>query len=244
MEEIDRHITIRTPEGERAVDIYSEEGLRVLADLWTRSGWEHKLSYEVTWLGVPIIQLPNDMVMVQELIWRVRPDVIVECGVAHGGALVLYASLCELMRRGRVIGIDIEIRKYNRLAIEGHPMSHRITLIERSSTDEATLDEVRGHVGDDDVVLVLLDSNHTRAHVRSELELYAPLVTPDSYIVVFDSVMASLTDAPRGSPDWTDDNPGQAVQDFLADHPEFEVDERYTRLLETYCRGGYLRRRR
>ncbi len=240
--QLDSTITVRSSTGERDVDIYTEDGLAVLAELWTRSGWQHKLSYEVTWLGVPIIQIPEDILMVQELIWKVRPDVVVESGVAHGGALILYASLFELMGRGRVIGIDVEIRKYNRLAIQSHPMSDRITLIERSSTDDDTLQEVRALIRPDETVLVMLDSNHSRAHVRDELERYAPLVAPGSYVVVFDSVMTMVHDAPNGQPSWADDNPLAAVEDFLAAHPEFVQDRGYERLRATYCRGGFLRR--
>lgn len=236
-------ITVRSAEGERDVDIYSREGFELLADLWTRSGWQNKLSYEVTWMGIPIIQLPEDILIVQELIWKIRPNVIIEAGVAHGGALILYASLLELMGRGRVVGIDVEIRKYNRLAIESHPMSKRITLIERSSIDDSTVAEVQSLVRPEDTVLVMLDSNHTRAHVRDELQLYAPLVSPGSYLIVFDSVMTMVHDAPNGQESWISDNPLAAVEEFLSDHPEFEQDREYERLLVTYCRGGFLRRR-
>jgi cephalosporin hydroxylase len=238
----DRLITVRTAEGEREIDIYSPEGFAVVANLWTRSNWQRKLSYEVTWLGIPIIQLPEDILMVQELIWKNRPDVIVESGVAHGGALILYASLLELLGRGRVIGIDIEIRKYNRLAIESHPASRRIALIEGSSTDASTFEAVRGRIQPGESVMVMLDSNHTRDHVRAELELYAPLVGPGGYVVVFDEVMPMVADAPNGKPSWDSDNPLEAVRDFLAGHPDFEPDLGYERLGTTYCRSGFLRR--
>ncbi len=238
----ERIIKVQTPDGEKAVDIYSTEGFAVLANLWTRSNWQHKLSYEVTWLGIPIIQLPEDILMVQELVWKNRPDVIVESGVAHGGALVLYASLLELLGRGRVIGVDIEIRKYNRLAIESHPTSKRITLIEGSSTDAGTVDAVRSRIKPGERVMVMLDSNHTRDHVRAELEAYAPLVGPGGYVVVFDEVMPMVADAPNGKPTWDLDNPLSAVEDFLAAHPEFEIDRGYERLQVTYCRSGFLRR--
>lgn len=234
--------TVRTSAGERELNAYTPEGFRALADLWTRAGWQQKLSYEVTWLGIPIIQLPEDIVMIQELIWKLRPDVIVESGVAHGGALILYASLLELIGRGKVIGVDVEIRKYNRLAIESHPMSSRITLIEGSSTDPATVDQVKAAIRPDDRVLVLLDSNHTAEHVRAELELYGPMVTPGSYVVVFDEVMTMVHDAPNGNPSWITDNPLTAVDAFLDTHGEFTRDTAYERLLVTYCRGGYLRR--
>lgn len=235
-------IKVRTAEAEREVDIYTPEGFGIVADLFTRSGWQRKLSYEVTWLGIPIIQLPEDIVIVQELIWRIRPDVIVESGVAHGGALVLYASILELLGRGRVVGVDIEIRKYNRLAIESHPMSRRIHLIEGSSTEPGTFDEVHRLIRPGERVMVMLDSNHTRDHVRAELELYSRLVTPESYLVVFDEVMPTVADAPNGKPSWDTDNPLEAVRDFIADHLEFEVDRQYERLSVTYCRGGFLRR--
>jgi cephalosporin hydroxylase len=238
----DRLITIRTADGPRDIDIYTPEGFAVVADLFTRSGWQNKLSYEVTWLGIPIIQLPEDILMVQELIWKVRPEVVIESGVAHGGALILYASILELIGRGKVIGIDIEIRKYNRLAIESHPMARRISLIEQSSVDPATLEAVRSMVSPGQRTMVMLDSNHTRDHVREELELYAPLVSPGSYLVVFDEVMTMVSDAPNGKPDWDTDNPLAAVEDFLAAHPEFVVDRTYERLATTYCRSGFLRR--
>jgi len=237
-----RLIKIQTPEGERELDIYSPEGFRVVADLWTRSNWQHKLSYELTWLGIPIIQLPEDILMVQELVWKNRPDVIVESGVAHGGALILYASLLELLGRGRVIGVDIEIRKYNRLAIESHPASKRISLVEGSSTDPATLDDVKSRIRPGERVMVMLDSNHTRDHVRAELELYAPLVGPGGYVVVFDGVMRQVADAPNAKPGWDTDNPLTAVADFLAAHPDFEVDHAYERLAVSYCPSGFLRR--
>jgi cephalosporin hydroxylase len=238
-----RLIKVSTAEGEQEIDIYSPEGFDVLANLWTRSGWQRKLSYEVTWLGIPIIQLPEDILMVQELVWKHRPDVIVESGVAHGGALILYASLLELLGRGRAIGVDIEIRKYNRLAIEGHPMSRRITLVEGSSTDPAVFESVRARIKPGENVMVMLDSNHTRDHVRAELEIYHSLIGPGGYIVVFDEVMPMVADAPNGKPTWDVDNPLEAVRDFLKDHPDFEIDRSYERLAVTYCRSGVLRRK-
>lgn len=235
--------TIRTGEEEMDVDAYSEEGFAILANLWTRAGWQQKLSYELTWLGVPIIQLPEDMLILQDLIWRTRPTAIIECGVAHGGALILYASLLELLGQGRVIGIDVEIRKYNRLAIENHPMSKRISLIEASSTELATISEVKGLLQHQDKVMVALDSNHSFDHVRSELELYSPLVSPGGYLVVFDSVMSLVHDAPSGKREWSSDNPLAAVEEFLSYHPEFEQDRSAERLGATYCTGGFLRKR-
>jgi cephalosporin hydroxylase len=239
----DRRIRLRVAGKELEVDIYSEKGFHALAQLWIRSSWQRKISYEITWLGIPIVQLPEDILVMQELIYKVRPDVIVETGTAHGGTAVFYASMLELLGKGHIISIDIEIRKHNRLAIQAHPMSKRIILIEGNSTDEAVVAQVRQMIRPDDKVLVALDSNHTCLHVRQELERYAPLVTPGSYIVVFDGVMEILTDAPNGSPSWATDSPAAAIRDFLAEHEEFEVDPYYTRLGVTYCPNGFLRRK-
>jgi cephalosporin hydroxylase len=235
-------VRVATPEGEREIDIYSREGFEVLSQLWTRSNWQNRLSYEVTWLGIPIIQLPEDMVVMQELIWKVRPDVIIESGVAHGGALVLYASILELLGRGRVVGVDIEIRKYNRLAIGAHPLSHRIELIEGDSLAADTVEAVRSRIKPGERVMVALDSNHTFEHVRGELERYAPLVSPNSYLVVFDAVMALVADAPSAGEGWNMDNPLEAVREFLDGNDDFVVDRTYERLAVTYCQSGFLRR--
>jgi cephalosporin hydroxylase len=235
-------LIVETADGSRKIDIYSEEGFRLLAELWVKAGWQHRISYEVTWLGIPIIQLPNDILMMHELINNVRPDAIIETGTAHGGTAIFYASMFELLGKGYVISIDIEIRKSNRLAIKAHPMSKRIRLIEGSSTDEATVEQIRRIIRPEDKVLVALDSNHTYAHVRQELEIYAPMVTPGSYIVIFDGVMEMLTDAPDGKSEWSTNSPARAIRDFLAEHEEFEVDFTYNRLGVTYCPGGFLRR--
>jgi cephalosporin hydroxylase len=173
----------------------------------------------------------------------VRPDVVVECGVAHGGALMLYASVLELLGKGHVVGVDVEVRKYNRLAIESHPLSHRISLIEGDSVSPETVAAVRTHIRPSDKVLVVLDSLHTRAHVASELESYAPLVTPSSYLVVFDGVMSVVADAPNAGVDWETDNPLTAMDEFLAENPLFQRDPAFGRLGVTYCPAGFLRRR-
>jgi cephalosporin hydroxylase len=235
-------ITVETSKGSRELDIYTPEGFKVLSNLYTRSGWQQKISYEPTWLGIPIIQTPEDIVMMQELLWKVRPDVVVECGVAHGGAVVLYASILDMLGKGHVIGVDVEIRKYNRLALQSHPLSRRFTLIEGSSVETDTVDQVRRLIQPNDTVLVALDSNHTAAHVAKELGLYAPMVSLDSYLVVFDGVMQVLTDAPGGSATWDEDNPWRAIQDFLNNNKDFEVDPYYNRLKVTHCPGGFLKR--
>ncbi len=227
----------------QSLNLYGQEAFRLLSPLWLKTGWALKYSYDFTWLGRPVIQLPQDLVRVQEVIWRTKPTVIIETGVAHGGSAVFYAGLLQVLGRGRVIAIDIEIRPHNRQAIQEHPLAHRITLIERSSTDPSTLSEVRSGLRPDDTVLVVLDSCHTKDHVLRELELYGPLVTTGNYVIATDGVMHDLHDVPGGRPEWRSDNPCAAVQEFLVSHPEFEVDPKPTRSGVTYWPDAYLRRR-
>lgn len=219
-------VTVRHPDGsveEHGLD--SPEAFEAVSAAWLRCGWDVKYVYGFTWMGRPVIQLPEDMIRIQEVIWRIRPDVIVETGVAHGGSLIFYASLFEAMGHGHVIGIDIDIREHNRAAIEAHPLSHRIELIQGSSTSPCTVSAVRHRVTPDESVLVVLDSDHSRAHVEAELDHYAPMVSPGSYIVACDGIMAQLAGAPRTAPDWTWNNPTAAVEAFLARNPNFVLDE-------------------
>ena len=220
----------RTLEVERAgiseeLPLYGREAFELLSDEWVRVGWNQKYPYTFAWFGRPVIQLPEDMIRIQEVIYRVQPDVVIETGVAHGGSLVYYASILKAMEKGRVIGIDIEIRPHNRKAIDAHPLKPLITLIEGSSIDESTIAEVKSHVKDGETVLVILDSNHTKEHVAAELELYAPLVTKDSYIVATDGVMELVSDVPRAGTDWKHDNPSEAAREFAARHPEFVLEQ-------------------
>ncbi|MCW3476672.1 cephalosporin hydroxylase family protein [Limobrevibacterium gyesilva] len=203
----------------------SPEAFEAVSAAWLRCGWDVKYVYGFTWMGRPIIQLPEDIIRIQEVIWRLRPDVIVETGVAHGGSLVFYAGLFAALGHGRVIGVDIEIRPHNRAAIEAHPMSSRIALIEGSSIAAETVAAVRAQIGPGESVLVILDSNHSFRHVAAELDLYAPLVTPGSYIVACDGIMAQVAGAPRTAPDWTWNNPISAVETFLAHTPDFMPEE-------------------
>jgi len=186
---------------------------------------ETKYLYTFTWFGRPIIQLPDDMFRVQEVLYNLKPDYVVETGIAHGGSLVFYASLFEAMGHGRVIGVDIEIRKHNRAALEAHELFHRIDLIEGDSTAPDVLERVRGLVTPGSNVIVFLDSNHSFDHVRRELELYAPFVSPGSYIVATDGIMKDLVGSPRSAPDWGTNNPFEAARDFLQSHPEFVLRE-------------------
>jgi cephalosporin hydroxylase len=209
----------------REIPLATAEAFALVSRAWLRAGWDTKHVYSFTWLGRPIIQLPEDMVRIQEVIYALKPDVIIETGVAHGGSLIFYASLCKAMDRGRVIGVDIEIRPHNRAAIEAHPLFDRITLIEGNSVDPAIVERVRNAASPGARVMVNLDSCHTKAHVLAELEAYAPLVTPGSYIVAMDGIMAHVVGAPRTQPDWTWNNPKEAVREFLASHPEFVQED-------------------
>jgi cephalosporin hydroxylase len=232
-----------------SIPLYSTEGFEELSELWLKVGWNQKHTYTFSWLGRPIIQLPEDMIRIQEVLHRVQPDVILECGVAHGGSLIFYASLCKARSRGRVIGIDIEIRPHNRAAIEAHPLASLITLIEASSVAPEAVAMATAEIRPEETVLVILDSNHTREHVRAELEAYAHLVSVGSYVIVMDGIMRLVADTPRGRPEWLDDNPISAVEDFVRDHPEFVVeqparpfDESELRADVTYAPRGFLRR--
>jgi cephalosporin hydroxylase len=210
---------------ETTLELYSKEGFELISREWLRVGWNQKYPYTFSWLGRPVIQIPEDMIRTQEVIYRLHSDVIIETGVAHGGSLIFYASLCKLMGKGRVVGVDIEIRPHNRVAIEQHEMARLITLIEGSSTAPDTVARVRSLVQDNETVLVILDSNHTRLHVLDELEAYHSLVTPNSYIVATDGSMKDLTDVPRGRLDWAWDNPAAAVEEFAARHAEFSIEQ-------------------
>ena len=217
------HDASGAPAREHALD--TPEAFEAVSAAWLRCGWDTKYVYSFTWMGRPIIQLPEDMIRLQEVIWRLRPDVIVETGVAHGGSLIFYASLFAAMGHGRVVGVDIEIRPHNRAAIEAHPLASFITLIEGSSIDPATVAAVRATIAPQESALVILDSNHSRAHVEAELEAYAPLVPPGFYIVACDGIMQQVAGAPRTAPDWRWNNPLGAIDAFLSRHPDFAAEE-------------------
>jgi len=219
-------ILIQEVEGKsRTMDLYSKEAFELISHQWLKIGWNQKYVYTFSWLGRPIIQLPEDMMRIQEIIYRIEPDVIIETGVAHGGSLIFYASMCKILGKGCVIGIDIEIRPHNRKAIEAHELFSLITLIEGSSTAPETLKQVKKLVEPGKSVLVILDSCHTKQHVLDELESYHDLITPGSYIVATDGIMKDLHDVPRGKPVWALDNPVEAVNDFVKRHPEFVLEQ-------------------
>jgi cephalosporin hydroxylase len=242
-------VVVEDHSGRRELPLYSDESFAHLSRLWRNVGWNQKYTYGFTWMGRPIIQLPEDLVRIQETIHRVQPDVVIETGVAHGGSLVFYASLFRAMGRGRVIGIDVEIRPKNRRAIEEHPLASMITLVEGSSTAPETLAKVQALVQPGERVMVILDSNHTKDHVAQELEKYAPLVSEGSYIVATDGLMEDLHDVPRGRKEWRDDNPSAAAREFASAHPRFVLepppfvfDETLSRVQVTHWPDAYLRR--
>jgi cephalosporin hydroxylase len=218
-------LTIEEHQATRALPLYSPAAFDILSRHWLTVGWTQKYTYTFTWLGRPIVQLPEDLIRVQEVIYRVQPDVIVETGVAHGGSLVFYASLCKAMNRGRVIGVDVEIRPHNRRAIEEHELFAYISLIEGNSTDTAVLELVRASIRPGENVLVLLDSCHTKAHVLEELRGYGPMVSRGSYIIAADGIMKYVAETPFAPASWSWDNPQQAASEFLEEHPEFTCEE-------------------
>jgi len=220
-----RQLVQEADEQTRSLDLYSKEAFELLSQAWLKVGWDQKYIYTFTWMGRPVIQLPEDMIRTQEVIYRVKPDVIVETGVAHGGSLIYYASLCKAMDTGRVIGVDIEIRPHNRAAIEAHELSPWITLVEGSSTAGDTVRQVHRLVKPVETVLVILDSNHTKQHVLDELEAYHDLVSPGSYIVATDGIARYVDDVPRGRSDWRWDNPAEAAIEFAQTHREFALEQ-------------------
>jgi cephalosporin hydroxylase len=248
--EIDTDAQTLSRDGEE-LGLLTPEGFEALSRLWTVVGWQQKYSYRFSWLGRPIIQLPEDIVRVQEAIAEVRPDLVIETGIAHGGSLVLYASLLRALGGGgRVIGIDIEIRPHNLEALRAHELIDDIELVVGSSIDAPTIARVHELAAGAERVMVLLDSNHTREHVAGELDAYSDLVTPGSYLVVADGIMREVASVPRGKPEWEHDNPISAVRAFLGEHPEFELvhppqpfDESEVSWDPTHWPEGWLRRR-
>lgn len=242
-------VIVESKDGEKSYNIGSPEAFDIISDLWLRTGWDNKYTYSFTWMGRPLIQLPDDMLRLQEVIYNIKPDVIVETGIAHGGSAIFYASLCKAMDKGRVVSVDIEIRSHNRKAIEEHPLSSYITMFEGSSTDQNIVNQVKNQIKDNETVLIFLDSNHTKEHVLEELKLYSALVSKGSYIVAMDGIMEKVVGAPRTNPDWTWNNPKQAAIDFVKNNtdfeivePEFEFNEGTVKNRVTYWPSAFIKR--
>lgn len=224
----------------------TNDELRQSSAEFMQASIDAKYSYNFAWMGVPVIQYPQDLVAVQEIIWRVKPDVIIDLGVAHGGTTIFYASMLELLGKGLVLGVDVDIRSHNRAVIESNPFYHRVRLLEGSSTDEKIVNQVKENIQPNDVVFVSVDSLHTHQHVLNELHLYSPLVSVGSYIVVFDTIIEDLKpDTFEGDPWRVGDNPKTAVHEFLQSNDVFEVDKEIeNKLLITAAPDGYLKRLR
>jgi len=223
-------------------DLGQNKKLKALALRIMGRSLPYKYSYNFDWLGVPIIQYPQDIVAVQEIIWKVKPDFIIETGIARGGSLIFYASMLELLGKGKVLGIDIDIRSHNRKEIEKHKMSHHVKMIQGSSVDDSVIKNIKKIVKKHKKIMVLLDSNHAHGHVLKELELYSPLVSKGSYLVVFDTV---IEDLPRSKNRlWGKGNsPKTAVREFLKKNKNFIIDKEIeNKLLITVAPSGYLKR--
>jgi cephalosporin hydroxylase len=230
-----RQLAVEDRGGKRSLDLFGKEAFELISELWLKTSWNQKYSYTFTWMGRPIIQHPEDLVRLQEAIYTLKPDVIIETGVAHGGSLALSASLMKAMGKGRrVVGVDVEIRPHNRRAIESHELAPLIALVEGDSVAPATVAAATAHLRPGDTVMVVLDSNHSRAHVAAELDAYHRFVTKGSYIVATDGIMRMVHDAPLGKPEWQYDNPAQAAEEFAAAHPEFVIEAPAWRFNESH----------
>jgi cephalosporin hydroxylase len=246
----EKNKVIRNTETNKEVPLGSPEGFKIISDIWLKSGWETKYVYSFAWLGRPVIQLPEDMIRIQEVIFTVKPDVIIETGIAHGGSLIFYASLCKAIGKGRIIGIDIEIRPHNRKAIEEHFLyKDYIEMVEGSSVDAGIVKQVKNMVKEGEKVLILLDSNHTKSHVLKELEAYSSLVSVGSYIVATDGIMELVCGLDRTTPEWLTDNPKAAAiefvksnQAFVIEVPAFPFNESAVTEQITYWPSAYIKR--
>lgn len=222
----------------------SDFTLKELTYKWFLKSSQYEYSYHFTWMGRPIIQFPQDIIAMQEIIWKVQPGLIIETGIAHGGSLIFYASMLELIgNNGQVLGIDIDIRKHNRDEIEKHSMFKRIIMIEGSSTDKKIVEKVYNFAKGKKPIIVALDSNHTHEHVLKELEIYSPLVTKGSYLVVFDTIIEEMPESfSHGRPWGKGNNPKSAVYEFLKGNDRFIIDKEIpSKLLITVAPDGYLK---
>ena len=240
---------IKTEDGKK-YNLNTPEAFSIISKAWLRAGWDTKYVYGFSWLGRPIIQLPEDLIRIQEIIYKIKPDFIIETGVAHGGSLIFYSSLLKTIGKGEVIGIDIEIRDHNKKAIENHELSNLITLIEEDSLSPNVINQLNNIIDKKKKILVVLDSNHTKAHVLKELQLYGEFVSKGSFIIACDGIMKQVTGAPRTSDDWDWNNPLSAIDQFLNENQEFYIcepdrpfNEGLIRERVTYWPNAYLRKK-
>jgi cephalosporin hydroxylase len=237
---------------ESSVGLFTRSAFEVLSREWIRVGFNLMYYHNFSWFGLPILQLPEDLLRLQEVVYQLRPNVIIETGVFRGGSLLFHATLCQALGNGRVIGIDREIAAADRETLRQHILGSRISLIEGDSASPSTIEQVSRFIAPGDSVLVILDSCHTKDHVARELEAYAPFVTVGSYIIAADGgIMRATADTPRGLESWHSDNPQAAATEFSARHPEFKEEQppwlfHDGELTEnvTYWQGGWLKRMR
>jgi len=220
-------------------DIYLQE----LTRKWFYQSSKYEYSYHFTWLGLPIIQFPQDIIALQELIWKIKPDLIIETGIAHGGSLIFSASLLELLGEGEVLGIDIDIRKHNKKAIQEHPLYKRIKMLEGSSINKTIIKKVYKIAKGKKRILVILDSNHTQEHVFQELNAYSSLIKKGSYIVVLDTIIEDMPKDFVKNRQWSKgNNPKTAIHKFLKTNDRFKIDHNiHNKLLITVAPSGYLK---
>ena len=222
----DAKITLTSDGKTWTTDVYSEAGCDLVNTLALKQAAEFKTMYQYTWQGIQVIQFPNDLLALQQLVWSTKPNKIIEIGIAHGGQLIFLASLLQSIgaESSKVIGVDVEIRNHNRENIENHHLSELITLVEGSSIISSTVETVKDLISPDDKVLVILDSNHTFEHVEKEIALYNEMVSVGSYLVVMDAALGYVGDIPRGNTSWFDDNPIAAIDNFLDNSENFVSD--------------------
>jgi len=209
---------------------------------WVKASAKNRIPYEIDWLGVPVIQTPEDLVLMQELFFKVQPNFVIETGIAHGGGLIFYASLMELLGKGKVIGVDVNIREHNRKAIEAHPLFKRVEIIEGSSISADTILKIKSRVPMKSKVIVCLDSDHTKSHVLKELELYESIINVGGYFVVFDTISSLLADCGIAGKKYISNSPKEAVSEFLRKNNKFEVDRSFNKLFVSSSPDGFLRR--
>jgi cephalosporin hydroxylase len=231
------------------ISLYTKRGVEIISEIWLKQEWNCLHWKSFSWLGFPIWQFPEDLIRLQESIYLLRPEVIIETGINEGGSTIFFASLCKIMGVGRVISIDISIPSYLKESIEATPFSSIITLIEGDSTSSQTIDKVKSMVQDSERVFVFLDSDHSKSHVLNEITAYAPLIKPGSFIVAADGVMELLADTPYGQQSWIYDNPAAAAREFVSLNPDFVISrppalhgEEYVVDVLTYLRDAWLKR--
>jgi len=229
-----KYVRIKEKKNIEQLEAAGWEWLRVLA--------ENGLSYEIDWFGIPVIQSSEDLILMQELIFKIQPDVIIETGIAHGGGLIFYSSIMELLDKGKIIGVDIEIREHNRKVLEVHPLFKRIELIEGNSISENTILELKKRIPEGSKVIVCLDSYHAKDHVLRELELYKDFIPVGSYIVVFDTVTSRLAELGALESKYINNSPKEAIKEFLEKNDDFQIDKSYNKLYISCSLDGYLER--